>query len=101
VRAVFDVRTNAAGDAALGGSAKSAKLKVDGTSHADLAELNAKDVDVKLSGVSHANVQHTPSLKYDPQSLSRLQYSGNPATVKGRKSGGAALSPQRGSTKDP
>ena len=96
----FELELNGASHAALGGSAKSAKLKVDGTSHADLAELNAKDVDVKLSGVSHASVQATTSLKYDLQSLSRLQYSGNPATVKGRKSGGATLSRQGDSTKD-
>ena len=97
--AEFELELTGASHATLGGSAKSAKLKVDGTSHADLAELNAKDVNVKLSGVSHANVQATTSLKYDLQSLSRLQYSGNPATVNGRKSGGASISPQGDSTK--
>ncbi len=93
--AEFELELNGASHAAVGGSAKSAKLKVDGTSHANLAELNAKDVDVKLSGVSHASVQATTSLKYDLNSLSKLQYSGNPATVKGRKSGGATLSRQK------
>jgi hypothetical protein len=88
-----------ASHASLAGSVKSAKLKVDGTSHADLAELKAKDVDVKLSGVSHARVNATTSLKYDLQSLSRLQYSGNPATVTGKKSGGASISRQGDSAK--
>jgi eukaryotic-like serine/threonine-protein kinase len=91
----FELELSGASHAELGGSAKSAKLKVDGTSHADLAELNARDLDVKLSGVSHARVHATTSLKYDLNSLSKLQYSGNPATVKGRKSGGATISRQQ------
>jgi hypothetical protein len=91
----LEIVLSGASHAAIGGLAQSAKLKVDGTSHADLAELNAKDVDVKLSGVSHASVHATSSLKYDLNSLSKLHYSGNPAMVKGRKSGGASISRQR------
>jgi serine/threonine-protein kinase len=95
----FELELGGSSHAALGGSAKRAKLKVDGTSHADLAELKAAEVDAKLSGVSHARVQATASLKYEVDSLSNLQYSGNPATVKGRKSGGASISRQGDSTK--
>ena len=93
--AKLELGTNGASHVTLSGSAKTAKLKIDGTSHANLAELAAKEVNVALSGVSHASVQASTSLKYDLSALSKLQYSGNPATVTGKKSGGATLSRQK------
>jgi serine/threonine-protein kinase len=76
-------------------AAESVKVVASGASHFDLSRLAAKNAEVKLSGASHGTVAATGSLNYDLSAGSHLTYRGEPATVKGRKSGGSLISRRR------
>jgi serine/threonine-protein kinase len=80
-----------ASSATLQGKADSAVLEAGGTSRLGLAGLVVQDVDLRLSGSSHAAVDARKSLKYDLSSGATLEYSGDPASLSGRKSRGATI----------
>ena len=75
----------------LRGKAGSALLEGTGASHLRLAGLVVEEAGVKLSGTSQAAVGVRKSLKYDLSSGSRLDYSGDPPTLTGSKSGGSTI----------
>jgi serine/threonine-protein kinase len=80
-----------ASNATLQGKADSAVLEAGGTSRLGLAGLVVQDVDVRLSSSSHAAVDARKSLKYDLSSGAHLEYSGDPASLSGKKSRGATI----------
>jgi serine/threonine-protein kinase len=87
------LRLNADGasSATLHGRSELASLAASGASHLNLAGLVAKVAEVKLTGVSSATVEVKDRLSYDLSSASHLKYRGDPASVRGKKSGGSSI----------
>ena len=73
----------------LDGSAKRAKVSVSGASHLQLDGVKTETMNITLSGASHAVVAVSESLDYDVSSVSHLTYTGNPAHVEGKRTGGS------------
>jgi serine/threonine-protein kinase len=77
--------------ATLSGTAKKAELAGANSSHFLLAGLTLEDANITLSDSSRANVDVRKSLQYLLSASARLEYSGNPSSVTGSKSGAATI----------
>jgi serine/threonine protein kinase len=86
------VTASGASSGNLQGKCKTAVIEVDGASHLNLKDLVIQTAEITISGVSHANLNVTEKLSYDVSSVSHLRCVGKPATVSGKKSGGAHVS---------
>jgi RNA polymerase sigma factor (sigma-70 family) len=87
----LDLKLTQASDANLRGSTKYAAIKADEVCAADLSRFSAGDAEITLAGSSRAAIGVKKSLKYVVSSDSRLDYSGDPASVTESKSSGATI----------
>ena len=74
--------SSGAGDVAAAGAVERLRLDVSGAGDADLAELEASDVQVTVSGAGDATCAPTDRLEADVSGVGDLGYRGDPAVTR-------------------
>ena len=81
------VDTSGASKLRIAGDTGSLEVEVSGAGKIDAESLKAKSATVDASGASHVSVYATERLVTDASGASKIEYSGNPASVRKNTSG--------------
>lgn len=88
------IHLSGASEVELEGRGDDVLVNASGASSADLAEFEARDVEVQLSGASSARLNLHGRLSGDASGAASVSYRGDPSSVSVSKSGGASVRAQ-------
>ncbi|HEX8492365.1 MAG TPA: head GIN domain-containing protein [Pyrinomonadaceae bacterium] len=88
---VFDVDSSGASNISLMGEAKNLRIDTSGASNIEAKDLHAESVEVQSSGAGYVSVYATLQLKASASGAARVDYYGDPSSVKPEVSGAGSV----------